>query len=60
MYLTYMCNFLNKIILKSSVVIPLIYVNCQIKSAIHSMDHHGPDCMVVGFTTTYAVSAYHD
>ena len=21
--------------------------------------HHGPDRMVVGFTTTYAISAYH-
>ena len=22
-------------------------------------DHHGRDCMVVGFTTTCAISAYH-
>ena len=23
------------------------------------LDHRGRDCMVVGFTTTYAISAYH-
>jgi hypothetical protein len=28
-------------------------------NAICNKGHHGHDCMVVGFTTTYAISAYH-
>jgi hypothetical protein len=26
---------------------------------LHNEGHHGHDHMVVGFTTTYAISAYH-
>jgi len=34
-------------------------MNTLLPYRTHGRDHHGLDRMVVGFTTTYAISAYH-
>jgi hypothetical protein len=37
----------------------LILQSDDIMDVLFCRDHHGRDCMVVGFTTTCAISAYH-
>jgi hypothetical protein len=36
----------------------LLVAETGVLEEIHQ-GHHGHDCMVVGFTTNYAISAYH-